>query len=98
MVGGHQPVLTFDGLYLLTFCRKIIYMTKFRSKKSRSDGAHVMFTEAQIKQFKSPAEINRFDAHIGEGLRNYYQSIVDEPIPDRLLNLVKTLSKQPENN
>jgi len=37
-----------------------------------------------------PAVVDR----IGEGLRSYYARLMDEPMPDRLLQLVKSLETQ----
>ena len=38
--------------------------------------------------------VSQLDTHIGKELRQLYSSILEEPIPDRFLNLLQSLEDQ----
>jgi Anti-sigma factor NepR len=37
-------------------------------------------------------QTERFDAHLGQALRDYYQAVVEEPVPEHLLDLLDSLT------
>jgi len=37
-------------------------------------------------------KIKRFDAHLGQALRDYYQAVVEEPVPEHLLDFLDSLT------
>ena len=37
-------------------------------------------------------QIKRFDAHLGQALRDYYQAVVEEPVPEHLLDFLDRLT------
>ena len=48
------------------------------------------------KKVKKSA-VTQLDTHIGKELRQLYSSILEEPIPDRFLNLLQSLEEESQN-
>jgi hypothetical protein len=68
-------------------------MTNGKSQGSQQKGYIVEQSQNQdVTRIGQRNQTERFDAHLGQALRDYYQAVVEEPVPEHLLDLLDSLT------